>query len=446
MSMANTKRWNKLCKPEFGNEQCGLVERTPILIDKLPSTLLLYGYARKYLKLKRLPSKDVINIISFMYSAKELILSPKNDNHIWKFNIETKTWSKHRFSRDKMVNHAQCISDDQKTLFIMAGSKTNHRKLMKIDIDTMRVQIVSSNIPYTAMMIYESYESHVSHCVYRDETHVQHLIHIIGGGCSNKHFLVDNGYLDMRPIHIFGKKLCDAGIVYIKRKQEFLLFHGSIPIHKYSIQTMKWTNTNVSMPANANVEGFGYIKTWDEKYVIIFGGRHCGEETDIILIYDRVNELYSISPVRTPIIGNMNAVLTKEGNIHLFSYDSHYTIHINNILNFENNANSVAIEENENNENAEKQINESNNAENEQKEIEMYHTNEQSHQNESCNSQTLNLEKLQKSIGYSGYKRKELESECIKHNLPKKGSKKQVLRDRLLLHYKEKHSNISNQE
>eukprot|EP01084_Bolivina_argentea_P040857 75419_1 len=68
----------------------------------------------------------------------DIIVSPAKDNHIYKFNIKSKTWSKHQFGNYKNIqHHAVCCSHDQKQLFIYDGRE--NEILLIIDIQTMKI-------------------------------------------------------------------------------------------------------------------------------------------------------------------------------------------------------------------------------------------------------------------------------------------------------------------
>eukprot|EP01084_Bolivina_argentea_P009806 18298_1 len=122
-------------------------------------------------------------------------------------------------------------------------------------------------------------------------------------------------------------------------------FNGFIPVYTYDLVSKKWTNTNKKMPINDGETGygineFGYVKTENEKYVIFIGGRMCGtlKKSDIILVYDTEQGRFFESSVKSPNdedLGNpviSNAVITNDGNIHLFHLNKHYTTNVNNIL------------------------------------------------------------------------------------------------------------------
>eukprot|EP01084_Bolivina_argentea_P070480 128130_1 len=77
-----------------------------------------------------------------VYVNGDIIMSPIEDNRIYKFNIKSKTWNKHKFGKvfgnyKNIQCHAVCCSKDGKQLFVYDGYKNN--RLLIINIQTMKI-------------------------------------------------------------------------------------------------------------------------------------------------------------------------------------------------------------------------------------------------------------------------------------------------------------------
>eukprot|EP01084_Bolivina_argentea_P017972 33507_1 len=73
----------------------------------------------------------------------DIIAIPEEDNHIYKFNMKSKTWSKHQFGNYKNIKrHAVCCSKNEKQLFIYDGhiyDGQENKILIIIEIETMKI-------------------------------------------------------------------------------------------------------------------------------------------------------------------------------------------------------------------------------------------------------------------------------------------------------------------
>eukprot|EP01084_Bolivina_argentea_P301695 520542_1 len=282
--MSNKQTLNTLSAAPFGHVDCA---RTPVLI------------------------KD------------EILFSPFHDNHIWKFNTISNQWTKYEFGNHaNIAYHAMCVSNDRQKIFLFDSER---KILLIIDIKTMKV---IKKINHKIMTGYNP----VMIC----DPNNEELIHIIGGMHGNKHYTFDIENGRINTIHTFEYGLMGAGIVFIKSKKEFLLFHQKIPIHSYNLRSEKWRNTNIKMPTKEKAYNFGYVMTKNEKYVIIIAGANseARQNSNNILIYDIINSKYVKCPIKLQETesGMANAVITNNGIIHIFQRCQHFTMNINNIL------------------------------------------------------------------------------------------------------------------
>eukprot|EP01084_Bolivina_argentea_P028724 53349_1 len=76
---------------------------------------------------------------NIVYVNGDLIASPNEDNHIYKFKITSKTRGKYQFGNYKNIEyHSVCCSMDKQILFIYDGFE-NKNVLIIIDIKTMKI-------------------------------------------------------------------------------------------------------------------------------------------------------------------------------------------------------------------------------------------------------------------------------------------------------------------
>eukprot|EP01084_Bolivina_argentea_P105337 188611_1 len=167
----------------------------------------------------------------------EIILSPYEDNHIYKFNTKSNKWSKHQFVDYKYIKwHAMCPSNDNKTLFIL----TTNQILLIVDIESMKVIKKIDNMSGVG--------ANPSIIVDADNNK---LLHIIGGECNKKHITFNLNDHSTNTICEFeiplqfdwtctSRCLDGGGIVHIKDKNVYLFFHYLIPIHSFDLHTKKW--------------------------------------------------------------------------------------------------------------------------------------------------------------------------------------------------------------
>eukprot|EP01084_Bolivina_argentea_P176555 305498_1 len=270
--------WTELSCAPFGDVDCA---RSPVLISSL---IILF------------PSLD-------------------DDSYIYTFNTKSHKWIKHKFGDYQNIEyHAMCVSNDNKTLFIFDG--WDQQILFVVNIDTMKVikEIDMIWVGLTPSIISDSDN--------------KKLIHIIGGSFNNKHIIYNMSDYSTNTLYQLKTStggLKGPGIVYVKHKNIWLLFHYKIPIHIFDLNTKKWSNTYIKLPTqnvHLNIWNFGYVLTLDQKYVILFAGYNC----DHILIFDIEQMKLFKSHVKTPDSGRTNAVMTDTGDIHLFQDGMHYTI------------------------------------------------------------------------------------------------------------------------
>eukprot|EP01084_Bolivina_argentea_P092422 166272_1 len=108
--MAKEESWMKNSQPPFGDNSCG---------------------------------RNVV------YVNGEIIVSPQFDNHIYKFDMKSNTWSKYKFGNyTNIYYHAVCSSNDKTKLYIYDGMSGN-KILLIIDIKTMKVIKEIKNMIWT---------------------------------------------------------------------------------------------------------------------------------------------------------------------------------------------------------------------------------------------------------------------------------------------------------
>ena len=147
---------------------------------------------------------------------------------------------------------------------------------------------------------------------------------IIGGFKNNKHLICNKDSNKFEDHWIFEEGNSEynncmywVGLVYIQSKRELLLFGGlrlhedfRKDIYRYSFQDKKWVLLSYKLPIA--MELFGYILTFDEKYILIFGGYTGQDEFDTIYIWDLQNMRFKKSEICCPIKDGFLACITAE--------------------------------------------------------------------------------------------------------------------------------------
>eukprot|EP01084_Bolivina_argentea_P087919 158729_1 len=157
-------------------------------------------------------------------------------------------------------------------------------------------------------------------------------IHILGGKCSKLHLvlsnLLGNSAVISKQIACFDEwKECNTcnGSVYIKSKNCFFVFGGYDTgnndvrlngIWKYDITQQIWNKMSAVLPYK--MDSFAWVKTNDEKYIIILGGSVNEEEwTDNIIVWNIESMVLSMSNIKCPQSALFNAVIMNNNDIHI---------------------------------------------------------------------------------------------------------------------------------
>ena len=152
---------------------------------------------------------------------------------------------------------------------------------------------------------------------------VNNFIHIIGDRENNEHGVWDlnkNEYKSLDSINKPKKAIILGGLIYIKKRQKLLLFGGcweddhwsstqaTDDILFYDIKQNKWAMASIKLPIK--MSSFGYVKTNDDKYLIIFGGiDECNYFLDNIYILDLINMKINECKVKCPVRGEFYAYI-----------------------------------------------------------------------------------------------------------------------------------------
>eukprot|EP01084_Bolivina_argentea_P134990 237945_1 len=278
--------WQQLYDtPPFGNKHCG---RCPVVIDN------------------------------------EIILSPELTNKLYTFNTKSTSWNHHNLIHNNIWFQSLCVSNDGKCVYLYDGHNAN--VLLIIDSNTKKVIKTIDKIRKTG----------VWPSILIDPNN-DTILHVIGGSSNNCHLTINTETEKMNVEHVFNEAngISAGAIVYIPQKEVAFLFHGDIPVYAYKFKSKKWMNTKIQFPMN-HCKSFGYIKSPDNKYILIIGGSYRDDDNwrfnENIFIFDVNKMVFITSELKCPKCHNVNAVVSSSGDIHLFSKQNHWVKHIGEIL------------------------------------------------------------------------------------------------------------------
>ena len=174
--------------------------------------------------------------------------------------------------------------------------------------------------------IFDRYDMNIQIGSYPNMICIDGDFHLIGGASNKCHKIWDteqHKFKDIFKFKEFQSGNYGAGLIYLQSKQELIFFGGydystytyfdTIWCHK--IGDIKWNILNVKLPHK--MMNFGYILTFDERFLIIFGGTikegDMEEDLNEIWFLDLQNTLtvpkWEKSVVKCPTAGTLYAVL-----------------------------------------------------------------------------------------------------------------------------------------
>ena len=264
--------------------------------------------------------------------ANRIVLASSYDPYLHIFDISTEKWTKHNFGDYKNLEDPLIILSLDKTQLYLY--EAYDRDLYIINLQTLKLSKDLINIDKSELYI------HVTTMI--DATN-NSLLHFIGEDAYSSDCIVHKT-MDLNTKQLV--KSCTiieepsvgsegAAIIHLKNAQRWMYFGDKTNICIYDLNKKQWNNTGVKLPFAFRY--FGHIKTRDERFIIIIGGKYWSEGGD----WKRSNKIYALNvntlkfyqfDIEAPVTSDFNAVLTSNDYIHLFVDNQHWKIDMNDLL------------------------------------------------------------------------------------------------------------------
>eukprot|EP01084_Bolivina_argentea_P087916 158724_1 len=270
---------------------------------------------------------------------------PQNRGKIYSVHLEDNKW----FNIGKLgidpLRYSAVVDRDKQIVYVYSNTNTSNDIFFEIDIKTQSCIMYKGVIHGLPEGLGSESGGNVELCI------LNNTIHAIGGYSSALHSIWKNdndnkintfiqNVIGNRPKH---QSLHGHALVTIESLNQILILGGKdnsifggylrdIWVCQTQKQ-MQWTKlTETILPHK--LCSFGCIKTNDEKYIIIFGGKTASGVKDEIWMLSTVTWKWHKSAFKCPKKSKYFAVITASDNIHLFAMDTnkHWKIELTQII------------------------------------------------------------------------------------------------------------------
>ena len=292
----------------------------------------------KFQQLKDLPqqycSKPIITL-------DDRIIIPTDKEFIYEYITNNNEWNNfcQYPNKEQLSGHSMCFNQQTQQLIIYDGKG----KLIKINLDNPE-------------------HGQLQHIDVKTKDHClcfmfNSTLNLIGGFKNNKHYSSNNNGQSFQEISTFNNiknGIIGHSIIKLKQANKLLLMGGwdyydntsnydkeignlFDSIWEFDNNGKEWKLLNdIKMPYK--MCGFGYVKSRDEQFVIIFGGQRGNKSYLNEIYYLNLHSMsWTKSALKCPKKSGYHAIMKSNGNIHLFERVpawkyGHYMINIKDII------------------------------------------------------------------------------------------------------------------
>eukprot|EP01083_Nonionella_stella_P082266 227058_1 len=287
----------------------------------------------KWAPLTKCPHERFSNPI--FISPHECVVAPYNyakqkSDGILKYNSTNGKWTTFiRYPKDCQISNCSLSIDERERKIYLIGAESivyiihvDEHKITKLPNGRIEVGVNPSTL------------------------FIDGQLHIIGGSRNKSHLIrtiyneqdaedeKDQTFHKVFEFEDWGKGSQNAGLVYVRSKNQIILFGGYTQYCEYRFSDLVWIYDLSAKPKDRKWVKklkmperccfFGYALTDDERYIVLIGGYSNDKKAvrKVFILDVDTMKFMKAANISTPASGSVRAAVDEDNYIHLFKHDS----------------------------------------------------------------------------------------------------------------------------